>query len=126
MYAYPVYVTDRLIEVMAIHPQIVPYLEKMKRHVTDEKSRSYLSLLESGLKDITAEFPNRLSTTFSSLTPTEIEVAKLVVQGRSSKEIATVMSIATSTIDFHRNNIRKKVGIQSSGVNLRSYLSSLS
>lgn len=109
-----------------INEQIVPYLERLKRLATDDKTRSYLTLVEANLKDITAAFPNRLSTAFSSLTPTEIEVAKLIIQGKTSKEIAGLMSIATSTIDFHRNNIRKKVGITRSSVNLRTYLSSLS
>ena len=109
-----------------INEQIVPYVERLKRLAMDEKTQSYLLLLEANLRDITAAFPARLSSTFSSLTPTEIEVAKLIIQGKTSKEIAGVMSIATSTIDFHRNNIRKKVGIQRSSVNLRTYLSSLS
>lgn len=109
-----------------INEQIVPYLERLKRLAADDKTRSYLTLVEANLKDITAAFPNRLSTAFSSLTPTEIEVAKLIIQGKTSKEIASLMSIATSTIDFHRNNIRKKVGIARSSVTLRTYLSSLS
>lgn len=109
-----------------INEQIIPYVDKLKRRTVGEKSRSYLALLETNLKGITAGFPNRLSSTFSSLTPTEIEVAKLIMQGRTTKEIANLMSIATSTIDFHRNNIRKKVGISCSSVNLRTYLSSLS
>ncbi|HMB76007.1 MAG TPA: LuxR C-terminal-related transcriptional regulator [Kiloniellaceae bacterium] len=108
-----------------INEQITPYLEKLKRLQRDGRSQAYLTLLESNLKEITGQFPNRLSTTFATLTPTEIEVAKLIRQGKTTKEIAGIMSIATSTIDFHRNNIRKKVGIHSSGVNLRSYLTSL-
>ena len=32
LYAYPGYVTDRLIEVMATHPQIVPYLDMPLQH----------------------------------------------------------------------------------------------
>ena len=32
MYAYPGYVTDRLIEVMATHPQILPYLDMPLQH----------------------------------------------------------------------------------------------
>jgi DNA-binding CsgD family transcriptional regulator len=109
-----------------IDEQIMPYLDKLKRRTVGEKSRTYLALLESNLKNITAGFPNRLSSTFSTLTPTEIEVVKLIMQGQTTKEIAGLMSIATSTIDFHRNNIRKKVGINRSNVNLRTYLSSLS
>ena len=109
-----------------INEQIIPYLEKLKRLERGDKSKTYLALLEGNLKDITGQFPNRLSATFSSLTPTEIEVAKLIHKGKTTKEIAGIMSIATSTIDFHRNNIRKKVDIHSSNINLRSYLSSLS
>lgn len=108
-----------------INEQITPYLEKLKRLQRDDRSQAYVDLLEHNLKDIAGRFPNRLSTTFSNLTPTEIEVAKLIRQGKTTKEIAGIMSTATSTIDFHRNNIRKKVGIHSSGVNLRSYLASL-
>ena len=59
------------------------------------------------------------------MTPTELEVAKLVVQGQTTKMIAEVLNTATSTVDFHRNNIRRKVGIRSSRVNLRTYLTSL-
>ena len=33
MYAYPGYITDRLIEVMATHPQILPYLDMPLQHV---------------------------------------------------------------------------------------------
>ena len=109
-----------------MNEQIVPVLEKMKRQAAGEKARADLAFLEAKLKDITAGFPNRLSTTFATLTRTEIEVAQLVLQGKTTKEIAGVLSIATSTIDFHRNNIRKKVGIHRSGVSLRSYLASLS
>jgi ribosomal protein S12 methylthiotransferase len=36
MYAYPGYVTDRLIEVMAIHPQILPYLDMPLQHAHPE------------------------------------------------------------------------------------------
>ena len=32
MYAFPGYVTDRLIDVMATHPQIIPYLDIPLQH----------------------------------------------------------------------------------------------
>jgi DNA-binding CsgD family transcriptional regulator len=32
--------------------------------------------------------------------------------------------LASSTIDFHRNNIRKKIGIKNKRINLKTYLSS--
>ncbi len=39
MYAYPGYVTDRLIEVMAAHPQILPYLDMPLQHAHPETLR---------------------------------------------------------------------------------------
>lgn len=108
-----------------VNEQVVPYVEKLKRLTNDDRALAYLSLLEGNIREIASALPGRLSTTFSSLTPTEIEVAKLIIQGRSSKEIADLMSIATSTINFHRDNIRKKVGVKGSNVSLRSYLLSL-
>ncbi len=108
-----------------VNEQIVPYVEKVKRLTEDERALAHLAVLEANIRDIAAAFPNRLSSTFSSLTPTEIEVAKLIIQGRSSKQIAVLMSIATSTVNFHRNNIRKKVGVKGSSVSLRTYLLSL-
>lgn len=108
-----------------IDEQITPYLDKLKRANLSRRNRSYLDLLEANLQDIADQFPNRLSALYTKLTPTELEVAKLVRQGKSTKEIADFLSTAQSTIDFHRNNIRRKVGISSSRINLRTYLSSL-
>ena len=47
------------------------------------------------------------------------------MNGNSTKEIARILSRETSTIDFHRNNIRRKLGIESRATNLRSHLMSL-
>lgn len=46
---------------------------------------------------------------FPSLTPREWEVAKLLAQGLTSKEIAEVLSISKKAVDFHRGNLRKKL-----------------
>lgn len=57
--------------------------------------------------------------------PCEVEVAQLVMLGRSAKEIADALARETGAIDFHRNNIRNKLGLRSQGVTLRSHLSLL-
>jgi len=57
--------------------------------------------------------------------PSEMQVINLIRRGKTTKEIADTMNLATSTIDFHRNNIRKKIGINNKQINLSTYLSSL-
>ena len=61
----------------------------------------------------------------ANLTPRELEVATLVKEGKRTKEIAEIAGIAPSSVDSHRNAIRKKLGLNNEKMNLRSYLLSL-
>jgi DNA-binding CsgD family transcriptional regulator len=74
---------------------------------------------------VTAPFLNRLTALYQQLTPQEIKVATMVREGRSSAEIADVLLVSTAAVDFHRKQIRKKLGMTGTGRNLRSYLLSL-
>jgi len=104
---------------------VLPHLDKLKRKARDEETATYASLIAQNIRAITTPLASRLTAKFISLTPTEIEIAQLVMQGKSTKEIALSLSRAPSTIDFHRNNIRKKLGIDSRNLNLREYLSAI-
>jgi len=49
---------------------------------------------------------------FSELTQTERKILKLISQNKSSKEIAELLFVSPKTIENHRNNISKKLGLQ--------------
>lgn len=51
--------------------------------------------------------------TFPSLTPREKEVIQLLAEGKSSKEVATVLHLSTKTAETHRSNIMRKLGFHS-------------
>jgi DNA-binding CsgD family transcriptional regulator len=70
-------------------------------------------------------FTRSLSNKFLRLSPTELEVSNLIQRGKSTKDIAEIMNLAESTIDFHRNNIREKLGVKNKNIGLKTYLSSL-
>ena len=105
---------------------VLPYLEKLKMKKLGEKERAYIGIMESNLNDIVSPFVHGLSSKLIKLSPTELQVTNLIKQGNTTKEIAEIMNLATSTIDFHRNNIRKKIGIKNKRINLKTYLSSYS
>ncbi len=109
-----------------INELILPYLEKLKTKVLGDKQKAYVEIISSNLNDIVSPLIRSLSTKLIKLSPTEIQVINLIKQGKTTKEIAKTMNLATSTIDFHRNNIRKKLGIKNKKINLAAYLSSLS
>ena len=45
------------------------------------------------------------------LTPQEMQVASLIRDGKSSKEIADILFISISTVNFHWKNLRAKLGL---------------
>lgn len=105
---------------------ILPHLSKLRVAVgSQEPNRSYLDLVEANLQQVTSSFAGKLVAAFERLTPTEVEVAQMVMNGRTTKDIAKALSRETSTIDFHRKNIRRKLGLDARGKSLRSHLLSL-
>ena len=47
----------------------------------------------------------------SGLTPRELEVLQLIVEGKSNKEIASALDLSANTIAVHRANIMNALGI---------------
>ncbi len=105
---------------------IKPYLEKLNTGKLTDRQKAYVTVLKSNVNDIISPLARRLSSKWLKLTPTEIQVANLIKQGKTTKEIAELMNLEPSTIYFHRDNIRIKVGIKKTGTNLRTYLLSIS
>jgi PAS domain S-box-containing protein len=100
-----------------------PFIEKLKRQ-TDPKGHSYVNIIESNLKDIISPFSHKLSTQYRNLTNKEIQVAHLIREGKTTKEIAEILNVSESAVNVHRFHVRKKLGLTKLQ-NLRSYLSSL-
>ena len=105
-----------------IEKMVMPYLDKLITGDPNGQTRTYLDIMKSNLGDIVSSFTGRLSSMHLNLTPTEIQVADLVRQGYSSKEIAHYLNGSIDAILFHRKNIRKKLGLTNKKTNLRSYL----
>ena len=108
-----------------IRALIEPNLNQLKNSRLSSRQEVTVNILESNLNEITSPFLNRLSLTYLKLTPTEIQVANFLKHGATTKEIAKALNLSQRTIDTHRYNIRKKVGIKGKGINLKTYLASL-
>lgn len=56
------------------------------------------------------------------LTESELRIATLIKNGLTNDDIATRLNISSHTVRTHRRNIRKKLDLNKSGQNLRTYL----
>jgi len=104
---------------------IEPYIVKLKKSKLLQNQKTLLNILESNLTEIVSPFTRKLSSKYLNLSPTEIQVANLVKHGKTNKEIAEISGVTKRTIEFHRENIRKKLGLTSRKTNLKTYLMSL-
>jgi DNA-binding CsgD family transcriptional regulator len=104
---------------------IYPYMNSLKNSKLDSRQMGILSIIESNLDNIISPFSRKLSSKYANLTPKEIQVANFVKEGKTSKEIAEVLISNKNAVEFHRKNLRRKLGLRNTKANLRSYLLSL-
>jgi DNA-binding CsgD family transcriptional regulator len=102
---------------------VEPLIERMKQRHAGTEGYADFELLSSRLKSITSPFIDALSIADRGLTHREQEIASLIREGKSTKEISEALCVSMKTIDYHRANLRKKLGLANSEERLQSYLS---
>lgn len=103
---------------------VFPYLDKMEQGMTGDEIQTYLRIIRLNIQELIASYMNEDSHQYRALTPTEIQVVDLVKQGKTSKEIASIMNVSLPAVSFHRANVRKKLGLLHAKTNLMTYLQS--
>ncbi|RJP78740.1 MAG: helix-turn-helix transcriptional regulator [Desulfobacteraceae bacterium] len=101
---------------------VMSYLEKLKDANPTPRQQQYIEIIEGHIRDILSPFLKRMSVLHQHLTPQEIKVASFVKEGRPTKEIADILRISSNAVDYHRKNIRKKLGLRHKSTNLQSFL----
>ena len=92
--------------IKAIKAQAFDYL--LKPIVLDELKETLDRISNNTTKE--RELSNEVK---NLLSPREIEILELVVQGKTSKEIAETLFISKTTVDTHRRNLLDKTGCRS-------------
>ncbi|MGB8425506.1 MAG: PAS and helix-turn-helix domain-containing protein [Desulfobacterales bacterium] len=108
-----------------INELVRPHLARLMGRNLKRREKELLGVIEASLDDIVSPLARKLTVELARLSPAETRIANFIRQGRSTKEIADVMGLATCTIDFHRHNIRHKLGLRHKGINLATYLTAI-
>lgn len=101
---------------------VTPYLDELELQLSDRRAAVYVDILRQNIATITSSFLRTVASKTVGLTPRELQVADLIRQGRSNKEIGELLRLSAGTVGVYRNNIREKLGIKSKKINLRSFL----
>jgi DNA-binding NarL/FixJ family response regulator len=105
---------------------VFPYLDELEGRSLDKRTAAYLNIIRTNIEQLISPVSKNLGGAYRGLTPAEIKVADLVRQGESTKSIAAVLNTSPSTVEKHRNSIRRKLKILNKKLNLQTYLNSLS
>ncbi|HMK34093.1 MAG TPA: LuxR C-terminal-related transcriptional regulator [Desulfomonilaceae bacterium] len=101
---------------------VKPLVDQLKSEHLPEYVRSLVETLEICMKNVFGNYNYDVAKVFSNFTPREMQVADLLRSGLSSKQIASVMGITVEGVNYHRQNIRKKLGVEVTGKFLSVWL----
>jgi len=103
---------------------IDPYLDRIGHSGLNESQQQLLRVIRMNLNEVVGSPMPELSAKYYIFSPGELQVANLIRKGRTTKDMARLLNISPRTVESYRNNIRKKLGLKSKKVNLKTYLSS--
>lgn len=104
---------------------VLPSKDQLSAILSSPTERAYIDNIMLNLNRVTSTFSKKLAQKNLGLSPKEIQVADLIRVGLSNKEAAIQMNVTKSTIEFHRDNLRKKLNLKHEKKNLRAYLMAL-
>ena len=108
-----------------IRDSILPKIRQLQERCETPEVCQLADRIESDLQDIASPFLLWLSNIATIVTPQEMKIALLIKEGKTSKEIADHLNLSEATINFHRQNLRTKLGLTGTSSNLRTYLLTL-
>jgi FixJ family two-component response regulator len=117
---------DKLIAVLRDKLQniVYPQLDHVIASAPDAATHEALGFVRYLLDSIIPDTPraSKLDEIMMKLTPTERNVAKMLIQGKNPHEIAQHLNRSVDTIYTHQKRIRKRLGLTNSSTSLTKYL----
>jgi PAS domain S-box-containing protein len=107
---------------------ITPTLDRLERQVGSRPEAALVHALRDNLAEILRPFAARLTSPSDGgrpLTRRELEVAGYIRVGKTTDQIAEIMCLSRSAVQFHRGNIRRKLNLGRGDRQLGAALSEL-
>jgi ATP/maltotriose-dependent transcriptional regulator MalT len=105
------------------YTKIMPIIAGFQSEKKFQKHMAELEVLKIYITDLISK-SNSKNDIIISLTDQEMRVAAMIKQNLTNKKISNLLCISEHTVKTHRRNIRKKLKIKNSNINLGTYLKS--
>ena len=107
----------------SLEKAILPYLDLLENSITgNPTAESMLQLTRESVHRVTLPMVKKLTSVPIGLSPRELQIAHMIARGRPTKEIAASLNLALGTVEFYRDQLRRKLGIKNKKANLRTFL----
>jgi PAS domain S-box-containing protein len=104
---------------------ILPSLEKLRKTELTPRQSAYVDVVEMNVRKVFSASTAEAGLAHVNFTPIEMRIVEFIKEEKTTKEIAALLNLSPRTVEYYRDRIRKKLGLTSKNVNLRSYLYSL-
>lgn len=105
-----------------ITTNIIPSLQKLAAEENGDVRDMYMKILRDQLAGLTRSSSTISNQDIIRLTKSEVQVCQMIQSGATSQDIADAMAISIETVQTHRKNIRRKLGLSGKDINLYAYL----
>ena len=102
----------------------VKHDDDLKKQQLAKSTQDLVELLETTTLNLAHPIARNLESQLLKLTAREIQTANFIRLGKSTKELVELLNISKKTVESHRDNLRKKLGIHNKKINLRTFLNS--
>ena len=104
---------------------VVPYLREIAERIPSHSLvQSRIEQIERSLYALFDGNSQTLLEAAHRLTPREAQICGLIRNGLTTKEISSFLYITETTVERHRNTIRRKLDLNNSSINLTTFLRS--
>jgi len=103
---------------------VLPYMERLRESGLDDRQVLLAKIIADNISELSSGMALDLDAKYAGLTHSEGQVLDLINDGKTTKEIATILGISLRTVEFHRSNIRKKLGLKGKKVDMRTHCKS--
>ncbi len=107
--------------VVNLKQSVLPLLSQLENEGLTSRQATWMGMIRASIEHILSPTQKSLAQEYG-FTSTESRLAELIKQGLSTKEIASMLQLSKRTIDTHRHNMRKKLGLSHTSRNLRACL----